>query len=133
VSQPAQATQFFGKTYGEAMSLLVEARDYLAHREPIDRGALAVQDRLRCCSETMRLTSRLTQVMAWLLAQRAVYEGEISLERALDGHSALAALDICMRDEATGKLPQRLASLLERSRRLYIRVARLDELARRLV
>ena len=129
--QPAHATEFFGKTYGEAMSLLVEARDYLAHREPIDRAALVVENRLRFCSETMRLTSRLTQLMAWLLAQRAVYQGEISQERALDGHGALAGLDICMRDEATDNLPQRLASLLDRSRRLYVRVARLDELARR--
>jgi regulator of CtrA degradation len=131
VSQPAHATEFFGKTYGEAMSLLVEARDYLAHREPIDRGALVMEERLRFCSETMRLTSRLTQIMAWLMAQRAVYEGEIPPERALEGHDALAALEICMRDGAAAQLPQRLSSLLERSRRLYIRVARLDELARR--
>jgi regulator of CtrA degradation len=131
LSQPAHATEFFGKTYGEAMSLLVEARDYLAHREPIDRRALAAEERLRLCSETMRLTSRLTQVMAWLMAQRAVYEGEISPERALDGHGALSELGICMAEEAADKLPQRLAGLLERSRRLYIRVARLDELARR--
>jgi regulator of CtrA degradation len=133
VSPPAPATEFFGKTYGEAMSLLIEARDYLTHREPIDRSALVAEDRLRVCSETMRLTSRLTQVMAWLLAQRAVYEGEISQDRALEGHGALAGVEICMRDEGTEDLPQRLASLLDRSRRLYIRVARLDELARRLV
>src|SRR5258707_9807100 len=88
VSRPAQATQFFGKTYGEAMSLLVEARDYLAHREPIDRGGLAVQDRLRCWSETMPLTSRLTQVMALLLAHRAGSEGGNFLGRAPGGHSA---------------------------------------------
>jgi regulator of CtrA degradation len=132
VSPPAHASEFFGKTYGEAMSLLIEARDYLTHREPIDRSALVAEDRLRVCSETMRLTSRLTQVMAWLLAQRAVYEGEISQDRALEGHGALAGVEICMRDEGTENLPQRLASLLDRSRRLYIRVARLDELARRL-
>ena len=132
MSPPAHASEFFGKTYGEAMSLLIEARDYLTHREPIDRSALVAEDRLRVCSETMRLTSRLTQVMAWLLAQRAVYEGEISQDRALEGHGALAGVEICMRDEGTEDLPQRLASLLDRSRRLYIRVARLDELARRL-
>ena len=132
MSPPAHASEFFGKTYGEAMSLLIEARDYLPHREPIDRSALVAEDRLRVCSETMRLTSRLTQVMAWLLAQRAVYEGEISQDRALEGHGALAGVEICMRDEGTENLPQRLASLLDRSRRLYIRVARLDELARRL-
>jgi regulator of CtrA degradation len=131
VSEPTHATEFFGKTYGEAMSLLVEARDYLAHREPLDRGALAAEERLRFCSETMRLTSRLTQIMAWLMAQRAVYEGEIAPERALEGHDPLAELEICMEEDATSRLPQRLSSLLERSRRLYVRVARLDELARR--
>lgn len=131
MSEPTHATEFFGKTYGEAMSLLVEARDYLTHREPLDRGALVMEDRLRFCSEAMRLTSRLTQIMAWLMAQRAVYEGEIPPERALDGHDPLAALEICMREDATDQLPQRLSSLLQRSRRLYIRVARLDELARR--
>ena len=131
MSEPAHATEFFGKTYGEAMSLLVEARDYLAYREPLDRGVLVMEERLRLCSETMRLTSRLTQIMAWLMTQRAVYEGEIAPERALDGHDPLAALEICMRDDAVDKLPQRLSSLLERSHRLYIRVARLDELARR--
>jgi regulator of CtrA degradation len=132
VSQTAHATEFFGKTYGEAMGLLVEARDYLTHREAIDRETLAAADRLRFCSETMRLTSRLTQVMAWLLAQRAVYEGEISAERALEGNDALAGLAICMKEDSADKLPQRLANLLDRSRRLYVRVARLDELVRRL-
>ena len=34
----AQQTAFFGKTYGEAMSLLVEARNYLAYLEPVDRA-----------------------------------------------------------------------------------------------
>jgi regulator of CtrA degradation len=131
VLQTTHATEFFGKTYGEAMSLLVEARDYLAHREPIDRGAAVTEERLRFCSETMRLTSRLTQIMAWLMAQRAVYEGEISPESALDGHGALRGLDVCMEDAGTDRMPPRLASLLDRSRRLYVRVARLDELARR--
>ena len=127
-----QATAFFGKTYGEAMDLLTEARDYLAHREPIDRETLPPLQRLRFCSETMRLTARLTQIMAWLLAQRAVFAGEMSQQDALAEHQALADLAVCMGDEAeTGAMPQRLANLLDRSRRLYVRVARLDELARR--
>ncbi|MGO8918925.1 MAG: DUF1465 family protein [Stellaceae bacterium] len=128
-----QATAFFGKTYGEAMGLVVEARDYFAHREPIDRQTLLPLDRLRFCRETMRLTARLTQVMAWLLAQRAVFAGEISQRDALADHDALAELGVCMDGEETAAsvMPQRLAALLDRSRRLYVRVARLDELARR--
>ena len=125
-----QATAFFGKTYGEAMALLVEARDYFAHREPIDRQTLPPLERLRFCCETMRLTARLTQIMAWLLAQRAVFAGEISQRDALADHGALAEVGICMEGEET-TVPRRLAGLLDRSRRLYVRVARLDELARR--
>ena len=126
-----QATAFFGKTYGEAMDLLVEAREYLAHREPIDRETLAPLQRLRFCCETMRLTARLTQIMAWLLAQRAVFAGEMSQRDALADHGALADVVICMAEDTVPAMPQRLASLLDRSRRLYVRVARLDELARR--
>jgi regulator of CtrA degradation len=133
VPQQAQATEFFGRTYGEAMTLLVEARDYLTHREPIERQTLPPPQRLHMSSETMRLTARLTQIMGWLLSQRAVYEGELTPEAALDGQPALAEIEVCMVDEAAAvaELPQRLRHLLDRSRRLFVRVARLDELARR--
>lgn len=128
-----QPTAFFGKTYSEAMSLLVEARNYLAYREPVDRARLLPVERLRLCRETMRLTARLTQIMAWLMAQRAVHAGEISQQAALSDHEALAEVEVCMDDaEAeTPDMPRPLVDLLDRSRRLYVRVARLDELARR--
>jgi regulator of CtrA degradation len=131
--QVTRAPAFFGKTYGEAMALLAEARDWLAHVEPHERRRLDPLDRLLLCRETMRLTARLTQIMAWLLAQRAVQEGEITQEQALGDHDALAALAVCMEEggEEEGALPPPLLDLLDRSRRLYVRVARLDELARR--
>lgn len=129
ISEP---TAFFGKTDREALRLLAEARDYLAYLEPFDRGGLVPSDRLRLCLETMRLTARMTHVMAWLLAQRAVLAGEIALDQAL-GHEALAEVEICMGGEESdwSGLPPRLVALLERSHRLYQRVARLDGLARR--
>ena len=128
-----QATAFFGKTYGEAMSLLLEARDYLTYGEPVDRARLSQFDQLRLCCETMRLTARLTEIMAWLLAQRAVHAGEITQEEALGEHRALGDVAVCIDglDAAETVMPRGLASLLERSHALYIRVARLDELARR--
>jgi len=128
-----QATAFFGKTYAEAMTLLTEARDYLAYREPIDRETLMPVERLQFCGETMRLTARLTQIMAWLLAQRAVHAGELTQHQALGEHCALAEHAICMEvgTAPTEAVPRRLAALLDRSQRLYVRVARLDELARR--
>jgi regulator of CtrA degradation len=131
VAVVAAATAFFGKTYGEAFDLVLEARDYLSFHEPDERGALLPLERLVMCSETLRLTARLTQIMAWLLAQRAVQNGEIGADEALA--DPLAAVTICMdgAEREDGDVPPRLADLLGRSRRLYVRVARLDELARR--
>ncbi|HUC67649.1 MAG TPA: DUF1465 family protein [Stellaceae bacterium] len=126
-------TAFFDKTYDEAIGLLEQARGYLSVLEPIDRRQLAAPEQLRLCVETMRMTARLTQIMAWLLAERAIFAGELSREAAFEGQTGLAALPVCMdrgEDDWQG-LPNRLVSLLDRSHRLYVRVARLDELARR--
>ena len=111
------------------------ARSYLKVLEPIDRRSLPVPERLRLCSETMRMTARLTQIMAWLLSQRAVHAGEMSRAEALSDQQVLTEVDVCMaRDDHDWRgLPKRLIALLDKSHRLYIRVARLDELARRTV
>ncbi len=127
------ATRFFGKTYDETMSLLLASRDYLAAAQPADAVGLKPIDRLRVNCEAMRLTTRLTQIMAWLLAQRAVFAGEIGRAQAASPEFRLAADAVCMAesDAAANVLPTRLLELLDQSRRLYIRVARLDELSRR--
>jgi regulator of CtrA degradation len=129
----SRPTAFFGKTYDEALGLIEEARGYLAVLEPLERRGLAAPERLTLCTETTRMTARLTQVMAWLLMQRAVHEGEISRDAALRGTVILADVRVCMEraENAWRGLPRRLVALLDRSQRLYLRVARLDELARR--
>jgi regulator of CtrA degradation len=127
----AGGTVFFGKTYGEAMGLVIEARDYLERIHHTEDCELPPMARLQMCAETLRLTARLTRIMAWLLAQRAVASGEMSVEEALA--EPLDAFDVCgagAEHEETG-LPPQLCELLGRSRLLYGRVARLDALARR--
>ena len=68
----------FTRTYDETLDLIVEARNYMTHTSNLANTA----DRWRypiCGSavEALRVTSRLTQVMAWLMLQRAVQYGEI--------------------------------------------------------
>ncbi len=134
-TQGEAPTAFFSKTYDEATSLLVEARDYLAAEERGDRARLEVGDRLRLTCETTRLTSRLTHIMAWLLARRAIFAGELTAVEAacppylLERDETLADGD----PTAYQNLPKNLSRLMDRSHRLYIRVARLDDLARRTV
>ena len=125
------ATAFFSKTYGEAHALLYDARHYLQLMELAKRSRRAVA--LLHGRETMRLTARLTHIMAWLLAQRAVAAREITPEEARGGAYRLGGQGVCLDvgAENSSALPDRLRALLRRSRTLYQRVARLDEMIAR--
>jgi regulator of CtrA degradation len=134
VSISATPSAFFNKTYDETLGLLVEVRDYVVEAEPVDRRRLAPGVGAKLSCEALRVTARLTQIMAWLLAQRAVHAGELSTEELVRRNEALADIDICMASDEEGLtvgLPARFRELLDRSHRLYIRVARLDEMIRR--
>ncbi|MEZ5669909.1 MAG: DUF1465 family protein [Alphaproteobacteria bacterium] len=127
---PRTAPLYFSRTYDETLGLLHEARSCIMRHG--DGPALSIRARLTFSKETMRLTTRLTSVMAWLLAQRAVHEGEIERKRAGDEH-ALTARELCLEDgdaEDKALLPADLQILLDRSHSLYARVARLDDQVR---
>ncbi len=120
---------FFNGTFNEALSLLIEARNYIAYYEASDFTTLPSHVRLQISYESMRITSRLTQVMAWLLTQKAVHAGEISREMAASDAFALAGGTICSDPSGSENenLPGGLRGLLSRSHLLYMRVRRLDE------
>ena len=123
---------FFGRTYDEALGLLVEARNYVAVKELRAQPVLSPSDRLVLCCETMRLTTRLTHIMAWLLAQRAVHAGEITLADSAEEPYALGGAKTCLTVIEIDELGDRwLSTLLDRSHRLYVRVSRLDEMVKR--
>lgn len=130
--QGETATAFFDKTYEEAQELLIEARDYISTEERADRVQLMAGDRLRLSRETTRLTSRLTNIMAWLFARKAVLTGEITPYEAmrppyvLDRDENLADGDPAAYED----LPELLSELMDRSHRLYIRVLHFDEMVR---
>ena len=126
-------TAFFNKTYEEALALMVEAKEYLEWREKDDGGLLLDLDRLRLSREAMRVTARLTQIMAWLFAQRAVFVGELTLAEAAREPYTLSGQEVCAPDDPghVHGLPAKMVDLLDRSHRLYVRVSRLDQLVRR--
>ncbi len=123
-------TAFISRTYDEAMSLLVETRNYLSFRQSADGARIQPMDRLKLTREAFRLTSRLAQVMAWLMLRRAVINGEIADAEARRPEHRLAGHDVCLAraDDLGDWLPDGMRGLLERSRALYERVARLDRL-----
>jgi regulator of CtrA degradation len=125
---------YFDRTYRETMTLLLETRDYMRFREPVDRRAMPDDHRLVVNCEALRLTSRLTHIMAWLLIQKAVHAGEITAAEAASEAHRLAGQSVCRTHGALGdiSMPPALATLLERSYHLYTRVERLDELVARM-
>jgi regulator of CtrA degradation len=124
------AHAMFEKTYQEALGLTREARDYVAVQERRDQSSLVPLDQLTASCESMRVTARLTQVMAWLLVQKAVHQGEMTREQAADPELRLAGQHICgvSNQQVNETLPPRLRDLLERSHQLYRRIERLDAL-----
>jgi len=125
-----QAPVYFRGAYDEAFDLLVEARNYVENDVAAFKYADNPPDPAAMTQETLRLTSRLTQVMAWLMAQRAVHAGEIGEEEFIKDKYRLEGQHVCLKraiDEMEGDLPDGLNDLMDRSYSLYSRINRLDE------
>jgi len=131
MAQSTGSTAFFDKTYDEALALTEQAHAYLAeiHHNNIAAGAPIDDLRLRC--EAFRLSTRLMQVMAWLLNQRAIHAGELTEDEVAGGAEyRLGASAVC-RDDSQYRhpaIPSTLCDMLDRSLNLYIRTERLDEM-----
>ncbi|MCC6467696.1 MAG: DUF1465 family protein [Alphaproteobacteria bacterium] len=121
---------FIERIYDEAKGLLVEARDYMQTLAPAERATMTPLENLQSISEGLRLTTRLTEVMAWAMTHKAAQSGEITREEAIQPNRRLGGQSICLEElEPTAfELPPRLASLLRRSLGLYQRTLRLDRL-----
>ena len=123
-------TAVFTRTYDETLGMIVEMRNYMTHLGPArHKGSRGMRD-LRVSCEALRVTSRLTQAMAWLMLQRAVVDGEISAVEACAEENLLSGRNVCL-DGASledDELPRGLRSLLRRSLHLYLRISRLEEM-----
>ena len=65
-------TAFYNRTYDEAL-------DYVADVLIADCDSAAFGERCYFDCEALRLTTRLSQMMAWLMVQRAVHAVEIAI------------------------------------------------------
>ncbi len=132
----SNGSAFFDKTYNEALALTEETHDYLSEIQGNVVGADSPIEDLCLRCEAFRLTTRLMQVVAWLLTQRAIHAGELSVSEVADGTQyRLGATAVC-RDDSHHRhpaIPAALTDMLDRSLNLYIRVERLDEMTHRSV
>jgi regulator of CtrA degradation len=112
--------------YTEAMLLADEARSYFDEAGRDDRLALEPFERVSFACESLKVTTRIMHIVAWLLTQRAIETGEIAgqegrrPERRL-GHAQESDAEI------VAKMPAEAKRLIETSSELYARIKRIDE------
>lgn len=112
--------------YVEAMVLADEARAYFDSAAREDRLQLDPLARVGFACESLKVTTRLMQVIAWLLTQRGVAAGEIDPGAAASPERRLG--DAPESDEAlVEKLPEPAVALIRSSQELYERVRRIDD------
>ena len=111
--------------YGEAMLLADEARSYFDEAGRDDRDALDPLLRVSFSCESLKVTTRLMHVIAWVMIQRAVEAGEVPETTALDPRHRLGPAPVT---DATllAQLPSRARDLIEASTDLHRRVALFD-------
>src|SRR5690242_21017687 len=117
----------FGALFREGMDLVEETAAYLDGDGRGQAKALERSVSLTYATESMRLTTRLMQLASWLLLHRAVKEGEMTLAQAGKEKSKVKLAAGDAHDSTNLELvPVALRDLIERSRKLYANVRRLD-------
>lgn len=112
--------------YLEAMVMADEARSYFDASEAAEHGLDDPLKRVAFTCESLKVTTRLMHVIAWLLSQRAWERGEIDGAELLDEKYRLGratATDYAL----VGTFPFAARALVEASQELYGRVARLQD------
>ena len=118
--------KLIGSLYTEAMVMADEARSYFDRHGRDERDALDPILRVGFACESLKVTTRLMHIIAWLLTQRAVEAGELSRADATrPGRRLGEAPD--SDEDVIARLPETARGLIEASRDLYARVQRLDE------
>lgn len=119
---------FNDRAYHDALALVSETVTYLEGRGIMDRDTMDPAARNIFAAESMRLTTRLMQVVSWFLVQRAVQTGELTREQAQEPARQLGAVQVCLGEAVEGAefLPARIKELLDRSRHIFEQVWRVE-------
>ena len=125
----AQSEQF-RSVFREGMALVEAAATYLDGDGRKEARKLRPPHSLAYATESMRLTTRLMQLASWLLIRRAVSEGELTPEQAVEEQRKIK-LPGAGSDQPSKEfevLPERLRELIQLSLKLQERVIRLDQM-----
>lgn len=122
-------SEMFERTFKEGMALVEETASYLDGPGRAASKRLSRIAALAYAGESMMLTTRLMQVASWLLVQRALRDGEMSVTEAASDKYRMSARETDGEDQAPGadQLPEALKALAARGAAIHERVRRLDQ------
>jgi regulator of CtrA degradation len=126
---PRQAritSRLIDSLYTEAMLLADEARSYFDDAGRGDRAILEPFARVGFACESLKVTTRIMHIVAWLLTQRAIESGEIPTR---EGRRPERRLGNAQDSDplVLAQLPESAQRLINASADLYARVKRLDD------
>ena len=112
--------------YTEAMLLADEARSYFDDAGRDERQSLEPFARVGFACESLKVTTRIMHIVAWLLTQRAIESGEIA---TIEGRRPERRLGNAQESDSAvvDQLPPAAQRLINSSADLYARIRRIDE------
>ena len=113
------------RTFQDGMELVEETAAYLDGDGRRESRLLSRSAALAYAADSMKLTTRLMQVASWLLVQRAVREGDMTPEAAMDDRYRLSERSL-EAEPSHAELPIALVEYAVRAEKLFDRVLYLD-------
>lgn len=123
---PAVLTHLVEGLYVEALVMADEARSYFDSEGRDARTDVGAMTRLSWTCESLKVTTRLMHVIAWLMTNKAWQRGEISSE-ALNESRYLLGPASASDPAVVATMPEPARQLVEGSQQLYERVLRLQQ------
>lgn len=122
------ASPAFNKLYAEGMALVEETASYLEGPGRREAKVLSRVAATLYAAESMRLTTRLMQLASWLLLQRALNSGEMTIEQVTSEKSKirLETSSSNKNIDSWDELPAEFKELVRQSLRLQARIRRMD-------
>ena len=119
---------FMPGLFHEVMDIILESYEYFEAHDATDSSRIPPFLQAIYSNEMSRITMRLTSVMAWLMARKAVSSGQLTMDEALTDYR-LEGDGYCLHHDhsVSNILPYYMNDLLMRSHAIYLRVWRLDQ------
>jgi regulator of CtrA degradation len=119
----------FTTLFREGMDLVEETAEYLDGAGRAESKHLTPPASQAYTSESIRLTTRLTQLASWLLVRRAIAAGEITAAEAHNHrHRVALSAQSTVRPDGFDELPETFRRLISESHRLHDRIMRLEHI-----